>query len=144
MENERSNDIMSTADLVTYYGDKDLHGQIKVYFRRSDVKTHTSKLDKPYYIVKPLVVKVGDEFDDHIKYGLFLKPKHHYRMNLIDADMWLMSIDDQPKTFKNDEGNDVSFFDVSLKYITNSKLIDTICKKALSNSNIEEFNDDEL
>ena len=101
-------------------------------------------MDKPYYVVRPLVIKVGDCFDDHINFAVFLKPKYHYRLSLINTDMWLMIIDDEQKSFTNDDGNEVNYYDVSFKYITNPKLIDSICKKALAAHNIEEFDDDEL
>ena len=55
-----------------------------------------------------------------------------------------MIIDDEVSTFKNDDGKDVEYYNVSFKYITNPKLIDNICKKALATHNIEEFDDDEL
>ena len=136
--------IYSVSDVVEHYDEAGLTGCIKIYFKKSDVKTRTSNLDKPYYVVRPLIVKVGNIFDDHVTYSIFLKPKYHYRLSLINADMWLMIIDDEQKSFINDDGNDVNYYDVSFKYITNSKLIDTICKKALATHNIEEFDDDEI
>ena len=136
--------IFNTSDVVQHYHDQDLNGEIKIYFRKSDIKQHNSKLDKPYFIIKPLVVKVNEIFDDDITFSVFLKPKYHYRINLIDSDMWLMIIDDEQKTFKNEEGKDITFYDVCLKYITSKKLINDILEKYLSSKNIEEFTDNEL
>ena len=136
--------ILNTNDIIQYYELQELSGQIKLFFRKSDIKSRNSNLNKPYYIVKPLVVKIGEIFDDHPGFSIFLKPKYIYRMNLTDADMWLMIIDDEQKTFKNDKGKDINFYEISLKYITNQKLIDNIYKKALSINNIEEFDDDEI
>ena len=141
---EKQNNIFTVTDVVNHYHEQKINGEIKVYFKKSDVRVHNSKLDKPYYIIKPLVVKIGEEFDDHARYSIFLKPKYYYRMNLIGADVWLLIIDDDSKTFQNEEGKDISFYDVTLKYITNVKLIELISKKALAQHNIEEFDDDEL
>ena len=139
-----TNNIYNTSDLVSYYHDQNLNGQIKIYFRKSDIKQHNSKIDKPFYIVKPLVVKVGDEFDNKVNYSIFIKPKYNYRLNIINNDMWLMIIDDDQKTFENNEGKEISFYDVSLKFVTNQKLINMILEKYLNSKNINEFNDDEL
>ena len=136
--------IYAATDLVNHYHEQGLNGEIRIYFKKNEVKAHNSKLDKPYYIIKPLVVKVGDIFDDAPKYSVFLKPKHWYRINLIDNNFWLLIINDKEDSFVNEQGLDVNFYDVTLKYISNSKLIDIICKKALAIRNIEEFNDTEI
>ena len=133
------NNIFTTNDLVNHYHDQGLNGQIKIYFQKHDVKTHNSKLDKPYYIIKPLVVKVGEIFDDSPKYGVFLKQKHWNRMKLVCNEFWLLNIDDEKETFTNDQGLEVNFYNTSLKYISIPKLIDIICKKALEIHNIEEY-----
>lgn len=136
--------IYAAADLVNHYHEQGLYGDIKIYFKKNEVKAHNSKLDKPYYLIRPLVVKVGDIFDDAPKYSVFLKPKHFYRINLIDNNYWLMNIRDTRDSFTDPDGNEISFYDITLKYISNSKLIDIICKKALALHNIEEFADDEI
>ena len=136
--------ILSTSDIVKHYDEQGLVGSIKIYFKKSDIKTHQSKLDKPYYVIRPLIVKVGDVFDDNPNFSIFLKPKYQYRLCLIDEDMWVMIIDDEVSTFKNESGEEIEYYNIVLKYITNHKLIDTILKKALAVRNIEEFDDDEL
>jgi len=138
------NNIFTTNDLVEHYHDQGLKGEIKIYFKKSDIKTHNSKLDKPYYIIKPLVVKIGEFFDDAPKYSIFLKPKHYYRMNLIESQFWVLLIDDELRSFIDSEDKAVNFYGVTIKYITNNKLIDQICKKALSIHNIDELDEDEI
>ena len=140
----KQNNILSISNIVEHYDLQGLTGKIKIFFRKSDIKTHNSKLDKPYYIVKPLVVKVGPIFDDHPNFSFFLKPKYNYRLSLINVDMWVMIIDDEVSTFKNDSGENIDFYNVSLKYITNEKIISSICEKALSIHNVEEFDDEEI
>ena len=142
-QENNQNGILSTSDIVEHYNEQGLEGTIKIYFKKSDIKKHQSKLDKPYYVIRPLIVKVGEEFDEHPNFSIFLKPKYQYRISLIEADFWIMIIDDETSTFKNQSGEDIEYYNVNLKYITNPKLIDTILKKALAVRNIEEF-DDEL
>ena len=91
-----------------------------------------------------MIVKVNETFDDHLGFSIFLKPKYHYQLNLINADMWVMIIDDKVKSFKNESGEEIEFYNVILKYITSEKLIDLICKKAFAIHNVEEFDEDEL
>ena len=143
-QENNQNGILSTSDIVKHYDEQGLVGSIKIYFKKSDIKTHQSKLDRPYYVIRPLVVKVGEEFDEHPNFSIFLKPKYQYRISLIEADFWVMIIDDETSTFKNQSGEDIEYYNVNLKYITNPKLIDTILKKALAVRNIEEFDEDEV
>ena len=60
--------IFNVSDLVQFYHDQELYGEIKVFFRKSYIKVHYSKLDNPFFIVKPLVVKVRDIFDNELHY----------------------------------------------------------------------------
>ena len=108
-QENNQNGILSTSDVVKHYDEQGLVGSIKIYFKKSDIKTHQSKLDKPYYVIRPLIVKVGDEFDDHPNFSIFLKPKYQYRLSLIKADMWVMIIDDEVSTFKNEAGEDIEW-----------------------------------
>lgn len=136
-------DLYSTQDLVNHFHESNLNGFIKLFFKKSEVKPYKSKEGKPFYVVHPLVVKVGDEFPD-TNFSIFLKPKFYHQMNLLDQEFWVILIDDKQKTFKNPEGEDVSFYETKLNFITSSGLIDKILKKYMNISNVVSYDFDDL
>ena len=58
--------------------------------------------------------------------------------------MWLLIIHREPKTFTNNEGKEIEYYDVGLRYINNPKIVDSIITKALASKNIEQFDEDEI
>ena len=139
-----NSDLFSINDLVNHYRELEHKGQIKFYFKKSDIKSHKGKDEKMFYTVKPLVVKVNDWFDEQIHYSIFIKPKYHYQINVVNADFWVMLINDEPTKFVNNDGIDIEFYESKINYIIGPSLIDRILKKWMNIKGIEEYNDIEL
>ena len=134
----------SVNGLVKHYNEQNNNGTIKLYFRKADIRKHSIPDNKPFYTVRPLVAKYGDIFDEHIDYNIYIKNKLVNAINNTNKEMWVMISDNNISYFKNDEGKDIEFHDVKLKYIVNQNLIDMIMKHYINNIGIDECYDIEL
>ena len=63
--------IFTSSDHIKHY--QGLDREIKIYFKKSDIKTHNSKLDKPYYISKHFVVMIRDIFDNFLNLSIIIE-----------------------------------------------------------------------
>ena len=117
-----TNKSLSINAVVTYYQELGHNDNIKLFFRKSEVRSHKSEDGKAFNTVRPCVVKVGNWFDDHINITFVLKNKYTYLMKSNDCDIWCLEIDSQPKTFRPSDDVEYKYHDTTLKYIASPKL----------------------
>lgn len=65
-------------------------------------------------------------------------------MNIVNAEFWVMLINDEPTKFRNSDGNDLGSYESKINYIIGNTLFDRILKKWKNIKGIEEYNDIEL
>ena len=91
---------LSINAVVARYQELGHNGAIKLFFRKNELKKHTSENSKAFFTVRPILVKVGNWFDDHINFTFVIKNKYAYLMENKDCDIWCLEIDSEAKIYK--------------------------------------------
>ena len=113
---------------------------IKLFFKKSEVRKHKSETST-FYTVRPILVKVGNWFDDRINFTFVIKNKFIYVMDSKDCDIWCLEIDNKPQVYKPSDDIEYEYHDTQLKFIASPKLKDRVLSLYMSNSGTSEADD---
>ena len=116
------NKSLSINGVVAHYHELGHNGDIKLFYRKSELRKHKSVDGKAFYTVRPCVVKVGTWLDDRINFTFVIKNKYAYLMENKDCDLWCLEIDNQAKTFKPSDDVEYEYHNTTLKFIASAKL----------------------
>ena len=116
------NKSLSVNAVVAHYKELEHDSPIKLFFKKSEVRKHKSDTSPSFYTVRPIVVKVGNWFDDHINYSFVIKNKYAYLIENKECDLWCLEIDSQAKTFKPSDDTEYEFHNTQLRFIASPKL----------------------
>ena len=136
------NKSLSINNVVKHYQELQHEGDIKLIFRKSSIFTHKSIDGKPFYTVRPIVVKIGYWIDDKINFSFTIKNKYVHVINSKQVDLWCLTINKDVKNFTLENGEECEYHEVSLQFINNPKLQSHIEKLYLASSNVSELADD--
>ena len=136
------NKSLSINGIVAHYKEQGHNDTIKLFYRKSEVRSHKSEDGRAFHTVRPCVVIVGSWIDDHINFTMTLKNKYVYIMESKDCDLWCMEIDKQTKTFKPSDDVEYEYHNVSLRFIASPKLKARVESLYQSSNGICEANDD--
>ena len=136
------NKSLSTNGVVKHYKELGHSEDIKLIFRKSSVFSHKSIDGKPFFTVRPIIVKVGNWIDDYINFSFVIKNKYKHVIDSKQIDLWCLTINKETKTFTLESDNtECVYHETSLQFINNPKLISTIEKLYLESSNVSEMVD---
>ena len=113
---------LSINAVVAHYHELGHNGNIKLFYRKSEIRKHKSEDGKAFYTVRPIVVKIGNWLDDRINFTFVIKNKYAYLMESKDCDLWCLEIDNQAKTFKPSDDVEYEWHNTRLIYIASAKL----------------------
>lgn len=133
---------LSTNGVVKHYKELKQNGDIKLIFRKPSIFSHKSFEGKPFYTVRPIVVKIGNWLDEHISFAFTLKNKYKHIVDSKQIDLWCLTIKQEPKPFTLEDGTESEFHETSLQFINNPKLQALIEDLYLASSNVSEMTDD--
>ena len=136
------NKSLTINGVVAHYKELGHKANIKLFFRKSEVRKHKSEDGKAFYTVRPCVVNVGNWFDDNINFTFTIKNKYTYIMEPNNCDLWCLEIDSQAKTFKPSDDVEYEYHDTTLKYIASPKLKARVESLYQSSNGVSEANDD--
>lgn len=136
------NKSLSINAVVAHYQELGHNDNIKLFFRKNEMKKHKSEDGKAFYTVRPCVVKVGNWLDDRINFTFVIKNKYAYLMENKDCDLWCLEIDNQIKTFKPSDDVEYEFHNTSLKFIASPKLKAKVESLYQSSNGVSEADDD--
>ena len=137
-----TNKSLSINAVVSRYHELGHDGLIKLFFKKSEVRIHKSETSPRFYTVRPIIVKVGNWFDDHINYTFVIKNKYAYLMESKDCDIWCLEIDDKAKVYKPSDETEYEYHDTQLKFIVSPKLKERVLNLYMSSSGASEATDD--
>lgn len=132
---------LSINAVVDRYHQLGHNDDIKLFYRKSDVKTHKSENSKPFRTVHPILVKVGNWFDDNINFSFVIKNKYAYLMESKDCDIWCLEIDNKAKSYKPSDDVEYEFHDTQLKFIASPKLKERVLSLYQSSNGLSEADD---
>ena len=135
---------LSINAVVAHYKELGHDNCIKLFFRKSEVKKHSSDKPPSFFTVRPILVKVGNWFDDHINFTFVIKNKYVYLMESKDCDLWCLEIDNQTKTYKPSDDTEYEYHDTRLVFIASPKLRDRVLNLYMSSSGASEAAEDYL
>ena len=136
------NKSLTINAVVAHYHELGHNGNIKLFYRKSEVKKHKSEDGKAFYTVRPCVVNVKTWFDDHINFTFIIENKYAYLMESKDCDLWCLEIDNQVKTFKPSDDVEYEWHDTTLKFIASPKLKAKVESLYQSSNGVSEADDD--
>ena len=113
---------LSINAVFAHYHELGHNGNIKLFFRKSEIRKHKSEDGKAFHTVRPCVVKVGNWIDDQINFTFVLKNKYAYLIENKDCDLWCLEIDNQTKTFKPSDDVEYEYHSTELKFIASASL----------------------
>ena len=117
---------LSINAVVAHYKDLGHNGDIKLFFRKNELKKHASEKSKAFYTVRPILVKIGNWFDDRINFTFVIKNKYVYVMESKDCDIWCLEVDNKVKSYKPSDDVEYEFHDTQLKFIASQRLKDRV------------------
>lgn len=128
--------------VVARYQELGHDSSIKLFFKKSEVRKHKSEDSKAFYTVRPIIVKVGNWFDDHINFSFVIKNKYAYLLENKDCDIWCLEIDNKSKSYKPSDDVEYEFHDTRLKFIASPKLKERVLNLYMSSSGASEAAED--
>ena len=128
--------------VVAHYKELGHDSSIKLFFKKSEVRKHKSDNSKPFYTVRPIIVKIGNWFDDHINFSFVIKNKYAYLMENKDCDIWCIEIDNKTKSYKPSDDTEYEFHNTQLKFIASPVLRDRVLNLYMSSSGATEADED--
>ena len=108
---------LSINAVVAHYHELGHNGDIKLFYRKSEVRKHNSDKPPSFFTVRPILVKVGNCCDDKINFTFVIKNKYAYLMESKDCDLWCLEIDSQAKSYKPSDDVEYEYHTTSLKFI---------------------------
>ena len=136
------NKSLSINGVVAHYKDLGHYSPIKLFFKKSEVRKHKSETSPCFHTVRPILVKVGNWFDDHLNFTFVIKNKFVYLMENKDCDLWCLEIDSQAKTFKPSDDVEYEYHDTTLKFIASPILKAKVESLYQSSNGVSEAADD--
>ena len=136
------NKSLSVNAVIAHYKELEHDSPIKLFLKKSEVRKHKSDTSPTFYTVRPIVVKVGNWFDDHVNYTFVIKNKYVYVMESKDCDIWCLEIDNKVKSFKPSDDIEYEFHDTQLKFIASPKLKERVLNLYMLYSRTSEAADD--
>ena len=133
---------LSINAVVARYHQLGHNDNIKLFFRSSEVKKHKSENSKPFYTVRPILVKVGNWFDDNINFSFVLKNKYAHIMESKDCDLWSLEIDNKAKSYKPSDDTEYEYHSTELKFIASPKLKERVLSLYQSSNGVSEAAED--
>ena len=133
---------LSINAVVKHYQDLGHDSPIKLFFRKCEVRKHKSESPPSFYTVRPILVKVGYWFDDHINFTFVIKNKYAYLMESKDCDIWCLEIDNQSKVFKPSDDVNYEYHETNLKFITSPTLKERVLNLYMNSSGASEAAED--
>ena len=134
------NKSLSINGVVKHYKELGHSEDVKLIFRKSSIFSHKSIDGKSFYTVRPIVVKVGNWFDDYISFSFTIKNKYKHVIDSKQVDLWCLTINKETKTFTLEDTNtECEFHETNLQFINNPKLVSSIEKLYLASSNVSEM-----
>ena len=115
---------------------------VKLFFKKDDVRKHKSDTHGFFYTVRPIVVKIGDWFDEHIDFLFVIKNKYIYIMNVKDCDIWCLEVDNKVKVYKPSDDIEFEYHDTKLKFIASPIMKDRVLKLYMTATGTSEAEED--
>lgn len=128
--------------VVARYQELGHDSPIKLFFKKSEVRKHKSENSKPFYTVRPILVKVGNWFDDRINFTFVIKNKYNYLMENKDCDLWSLEIDNKTKSYKPSDDTEYEYHDTRLIFISSPELRERVMNLYMSSSGASEAAED--
>ena len=136
------NKSLSINAVVTHYKELGHDSPIKLFFKKSDVRKHKSDNSPCFHTVRPIVVKVGDWFDDRINFTFVVKNNYAHILQSKDCELWCIEIDNKSKIYHPSDDVDYEYHDTLLKFIASSKLEERVMNLYMSSSGVSEATED--
>ena len=133
---------LSINAVVSRYSELGHNSDIKLFFRKSEVRKHNSDKPPSFYTVRPILVKVGNWFDDKINFTFVIKNKYAYLMESKDCDLWCLEIDSQAKSYKPSDDVEYEYHNTTLKFIASPKLKERVLNLYQSSNGVSEADED--
>ena len=133
---------LSINAVVKRYKEMGHNSCIKLFFRKTELRKHKSENSKPFFTVRPILVKVGNWFDDNINFTFIVKNKYAYLTESKECDLWCIEIDSEAKSFKPSDDTEYEFHSTNLKFIASPKLRDRVLSLYMSSSGASEAAED--
>ena len=134
------NKSLSINAVVKRYKELGHSDNVKLIFRKDSIYSHKSIDGKSFFTVRPIIVKVGNWFDDYINFSFVIKNKYKHVIDSKQIDLWCLTINKEIKTFTlEDDNTECEFHETSLQFITNPKLVSSIEKLYMTSSNVSEM-----
>ena len=133
---------LSINAVVARYKEQGHDSPIKLFFKKSEVRKHKSENSKPFFTVRPILVKIGNWFDDHINFTFVIKNKYAYLMESKDCDIWCLEIDNKAKSYKPSDDVEYEWHNTQLKFIASPKLKERVLNLYMSSSGTSEAAED--
>ena len=137
-----TNKSLSINAVVARYKELGHDSPIKLFFKKSEVRKHKSDLPRYFHTVRPILVKVGNWFDDCINFTFVIKNKYIYVMESKDCELWCIEIDNKPQSYKPSDDVEYEFHETQLKFIASQKLKERVLSLYMSNSGTSEADED--
>ena len=128
--------------VVARYKELGHDSPIKLFFKKSEVRKHNSDKPPSFYTVRPILVKVGNWFDDRINFTFVIKNKFVYLMENKDCDLWSLEIDNKTKSYKPSDDIEYEYHDTRLIFIASPELKERVMNLYMSSSGASEAAED--
>ena len=136
------NKSLTINAVVAHYKELGHDSPIKLFFKKSEVRKHKSDNSQSFFTVRPILVKVGNWFDDHINFTFVIKNKYAYLMESKDCDIWCLEVDNRKKSFKPSDDTEYEYHDTRLIFIASQKLKERVLNLYMSSSGASEAAED--
>ena len=132
------NKSLSINGVVAHYKELGHDSPIKLFFKRSEVRKHKSESSPAFHTVRPILVKVGDWFDDHLNFTFVIKNKYAYLLQSKDCELWCLEVDNKAKVFQPSDDIEYEYHDSNLKFIASPKLEERVKNLSMTLSGVSE------
>ena len=136
------NKSLSINAVVAHYKELGHDSPIKLFFKKSEVRKHKSETSPSFHTVRPILVKVGNWFDDHISFTFVIKNKYVYLLQSKDCELWCLEVDNEAKSYKPSDDVEYEYHDSNLKFIASLKLEERVMTLSMTLSGVSEATDD--
>ena len=138
------NKSLSINAVVAHYKELGHDSPIKLFFKKSDVRKHKPEDSPCFHTVRPILVKVGDWYDDHINFTFVIKNKFAYLLESKDCELWGLEVDNESKFYHPSDDVNYEFHDTKLKFIASPKLVERVKDLSMTLSGVSEANEDDI
>ena len=138
------NKSLSINGVVAHYKDLGHYSPIKLFFKKSEVRKHKSETSPCFHTVRPILVKVGNWFDDHINFTFIIKNKYAYLLQSKDCELWCLEVDNETKVYKPSDDVEYEYHDSNLKFIASPKLEERVMTLSMTLAGVSEANEEDI